>query len=237
MVLVPLLVRFTDLGQHEAQGTSLAFIIATALVASISYYGNERLATGLAMTLALGAVPGVLLGSALANRTPAQRLRVTFGVGMALAAVRILAFPPVHEHAGALWPAAGNVALGLVMGTFAGLLGVGGGILLVPALVLGEGVGQHTAQGISLAVIVPVAVAGGISYAARRRIAPASIPATMAGGAAGGWIGAALAHRTRSETLSRLFGMLLLVVAAQMIFRRARGTVPRSVPAESGGTS
>ncbi len=237
MVLVPLLVRFTSLGQHEAQGTSLAFIIATALVASISYYGNERLDTALAMTLALGAVPGVLLGSALAARTPAPRLRVTFGVGMALAAVRILAFPPVHENAGALWPAAWNVALGLVMGTFAGLLGVGGGILLVPALVLGEGVGQHTAQGISLAVIVPVAVVGVISYAARRRIAPASIPATMAGGAAGGWIGAVLAHRTRPEMLSRLFGVLLLVVAAQMIFRRARGTVSRSVPAESGGTS
>ena len=238
LLLVPLLVRFTPLGQHEAQGTSLAFIIATALAASIFYYGHERLDLTLALTLALGAVPGALLGSRIAHGTPAPRLRFAFGILIAIAAVRILAFPPVHEQAGALWPGPANVALGLAMGTLAGLLGIGGGLLLVPALVLGEGVGQHVAQGISLLVIVPVAIAGVIGYASRGRIAPASIPPTMAGGAVGGVLGALLAHHTRGETLSRLFGAFLLVVAAQMIFRRARGTVARSdSAAETGGTS
>jgi uncharacterized membrane protein YfcA len=59
----------------------------------------------------------------------------------------------------------------------------------------------------------------------------------MAGGAMGGFLGAHAAHLIRAEMLSRIFGLFLLVVATQMIFRRARGTVPRSLGAESGGTS
>jgi uncharacterized protein len=235
LILVPLLVRFAAMGQHEAQGNSLAFIVAAALVASASYYGSERLDLALALTLAAGAVPGVLLGSAVAARTPGRTLRLYFGILIAITAVRILAFPPVHEHPGAVWPIPANLALGLAMGTLAGLLGVGGGTLLVPALVLGEGIGQHEAQGISLLVIVPVAIAGVISYAARGRITRSSIPATLAGGAMGGFLGALAAHHTRAEILSRIFGLFLLVVAAQMIFRRARGTVPQSLGAESGG--
>ena len=236
LVLVPLLVRFAGTGQHEAQGTSLAFIVAAALVASAKYYGSEHLDLALAGTIAAGAVPGALLGSAIAARTSGRALRLCFGVLIALTAVRILAFPPVHEHPGALWPVPANLALGLGMGTLAGLVGIGGGTLLVPALVLGEGVGQHEAQGISLLVIVPVAIAGVISYAAHGRIDRSSIPATMAGGAAGGFLGALAAHHIHGETLSRIFGAFLLFVAAQMIFRRARGTVPRSLGAESGGT-
>ncbi|HZV91079.1 MAG TPA: sulfite exporter TauE/SafE family protein [Candidatus Nitrosocosmicus sp.] len=236
LLLVPLLVRFVGMGQHEAQGTSLAFIVTAALAASAKYYGSDRLDLVLALTIAAGAVPGVLLGSAIAARTSGRTLRLGFGVLIAITAIRILAFPPVHERAGSLWPAAANVALGLGMGTLAGFLGVGGGMLVVPSLVLGEGIGQHEAQGVSLLVIVPVAIAGVISYAARGRIARSSIPATMAGGAAGGFLGALAAHHIRGETLSRIFGAFLLVVAAQMIFRRARGTVPRSLGAESGGT-
>ena len=236
LLLVPLLVRFVGMGQHEAQGTSLAFIVTAALAASAKYYGSDRLDLVLALTIAAGAVPGVLLGSAIAVRTSGRTLRLGFDVLIAITAIRILAFPPVHERAGSLWPPAANVALGLGMGTLAGFLGVGGGMLVVPSLVLGEGIGQHEAQGVSLLVIVPVAIAGVISYAARGRIARSSIPATMAGGAAGGFLGALAAHHIRGETLSRIYGAFLLVAAAQMIFRRARGTVPRSLGAESGGT-
>src|SRR5258708_2259813 len=80
LVLVPLLVYAVRMAQHEAQGASLAFVIVTALVAVVPYYRHERLDIPLALWLAAGAVPGVMLGSRLAAATSAARLRVAFGV-------------------------------------------------------------------------------------------------------------------------------------------------------------
>src|SRR5690242_17045296 len=74
IVLVPLLVHLVHRGQHEAQGISLAFIVATSLVAATTYYREARVDVPLACWLMLGAVPGVVLGSRIAALTPAGRL-------------------------------------------------------------------------------------------------------------------------------------------------------------------
>jgi uncharacterized membrane protein YfcA len=235
-LLVPLLVHFVCMGQHEAQGTSLAFVIAAALVAAVPYYGSDRLDLVLAAALTLGAVPGVVLGARLAARTPARRLRVAFGLLILIVAIRILAEPPLGTGAHALWPFPVNVLLGLGVGVLAGLLGVGGGTILVPVLVLGQGVDQHTAQGISLLMIVPVGIVGVWSYAREGRLPSGPLPALLAGGAAGALAGAILAHRTEAPTLSRLFAIFLVAVAAQMIFRAPRATVPGSA-ASTGGSA
>jgi uncharacterized membrane protein YfcA len=237
IILVPLLVHFVHMGQHEAQGTSLAFVIGAALVAVVPYYGSDRLDLLLAAALTLGAVPGVMLGSRLAARTSARRLRVTFGVFLLAIAIRILLAPPLDTGGSGLWPLPGNVALGFAVGALAGLLGVGGGTILVPALVLGQAVDQHTAQGISLLMIVPVGIVGVLSYAREGRLPSGPLPALLAGGVLGALAGALLAHRTEAPTLSRLFALFLLAVAAQMIFRRPRGTVPRSAAHGGGGAT
>ena len=234
ILLVPLLVHLVHMGQHEAQGTSLAFVIATALVAVIPYYGNERLDLALAAALTLGAVPGVVLGSRIAARTPARTLRIVFGVFLFALAVRILVAPPLGEAGAGPWSLAWNVPVGFGVGVLAGLLGVGGGTILVPLLVLGQGVDQHTAQGISLLMIVPVGIVGVWSYAREGRLPSQTLPALLAGGAVGGLLGALLAHETEAPTLSRLFAVFLVVVAAQMIFRAPRATVPHSAAPRGG---
>lgn len=234
VILVPLLVYALHLEQHEAQGTSLAFTIVTALVAIVPYYGHERLDVALALWLAAGAVPGVILGSRLASQTSPARLRVVFGALVLVTGIRMLAGPPL-AHAGAgVWPPALNLLLGAVVGTFAGFVGIGGGTVLVPILVLGQNIDQHTAQGISLLMIIPVGVVGVVSYARRGTIVVRGLPALLAGGAVGALAGALLAHRTKAPTLTRLFALLLLTTAAQMIFGRARGNVPRSAEPSGG---
>lgn len=236
IVLVPLLVHLLRMGQHEAQGTSLAFVIATALVAVIPYYGNERLDLALAAALTLGAVPGVMVGSRLAARTSARTLRIAFGAFLLLLAVRILVAPPLESGGPGPWSLGWNVLSGFGVGVLAGLLGVGGGTILVPLLVLGQGVDQHTAQGISLLMIVPVGMVGVWSYAREGRLPSDRLPTLLVGGAAGGFLGAILAHRTAAPTLSRLFALFLIAVAAQMIFRAPRATVPHSA-ASTGGSA
>ena len=236
VVLVPLLVHVLRQDQHEAQGTSLAFVLVTAVVAAGSYYTFERLDLPLALCLGAGAVPGVILGSRIAAATPGSRLRAAFGVVLLATAIRLLAAPPMGYAGAGPWPTAVNILLGLVVGVMAGLLGVGGGTILVPILVLGQKIGQHVAQGISLLMMVPVGIVGMMSYARRGKLEVRGLPPLLAGGAVGALAGSFLAHRIQAPMLTRLFALLLLVMAVQMIFRRPRGTVAASA-ATTGGDS
>ena len=235
IVLVPLLLHFLHHSQHEAQGTSLAFFISTAVVAVIPYVRNDSVPWSLVGVLALGAVPGVVAGAAIARRTPAGRLRLWFGLAILAAAARLLVAPPTGLG-GAPWPPVGSALLGLGIGTFAGMLGVGGGIFLVPALVLGQGLSQHTAQGVSLALIVPIGLVGAISYARNGQSRPRLFPALLAGGALGGWFGATLAHELRAPALTRLFALFLVAVAIHMIAGSRRLHSSAALP-RAGGSS
>jgi len=233
ILLVPLLVHALRAGQHEAQGTSLAFVTVTALVAALLYLRQGNLDLGLALYLALGAVLGVLLGAALARRMTARRLRQAFGILILLTALRILVQVPAHTGPPHPWPAASNIALGCVVGILGGLLGVGGGTILVPILVLGQRYPQHVAQGVSLLMILPTGVVGALSHARHGHVLRPILPALMAGGALGALLGAFLANRMEATTLSRLFALFLLPVAAQMIFDRGRDNV--ADPVQGGG--
>ena len=235
ILLVPLLLHFLGHTQHQAQGTSLAFVIAAALVAVIPYIRNDSVPWGLVGMLALGAVPGVIAGAALARRTSAGRLRIWFGLAMLLTAARLLISPP-SVSGGAPWPLLANAFLGFGIGTFAGLLGVGGGVFLVPALVLGQGLNQHTAQGVSLALIVPIGVVGAVSYARSGHSEMRLLPALFVGGALGGYLGASVAHLLRAPVLTRFFAVFLVAVAVQMIAGSRRFVSPAASP-PAGGSS
>ena len=114
------------------------------------------------------------------------------------------------------------VALGLVAGVFAGLFGVGGGILFVPTLTLALGLDQLHAQATSLAAMLPVVAVG--TWNQRRygnvRLRPAIVLGL--GGAAGVVAGGLLAETLPEHVLERLFGVLLLGVAAQLAWRASR---------------
>jgi uncharacterized membrane protein YfcA len=235
ILLVPLLVHALHHSQHEAQGTSLAFFISTALVAAIPYVRADSIPWPIVGALAIGAVPGVAAGANLARRISAGRLKTIFGLAILASAARMLIAPPMAS-AGAVWAAPWNSVLGFGIGAFAGLLGVGGGILLVPVLVLAQGLGQHAAQGVALVLIVPIGVVGAITYWRNGHAVPRVLPPLFLGGAVGGWLGATLAHALRGPVLTRLFAILLVIVAARMIFGRVSGGASR-VPASSGGVS
>lgn len=121
------------------------------------------------------------------------------------------------------------VALGLVAGVVAGMFGVGGGILFVPALVA-LGLGQIEAQATSLLAILPTVLAG--SWSQRRygnlRVRTAVVVGVAS--IAGVEVGARIVTSLPEDALRRLFGVLLIAVAAQLVLRtlRKRARYPES---------
>jgi hypothetical protein len=116
----------------------------------------------------------------------------------------------------------GAVAIGVAAGIVAGLLGVGGGVLFVPGLVLFLGLGQHEAEATSLLAIVPVAIVGTYRqdrYGNVRREDALLLGILSVVGAAGG---VALANALSGAFLRDAFAALILVVAAQLVRRALR---------------
>lgn len=119
------------------------------------------------------------------------------------------------------------LAIGLAAGFLAGLLGIGGGILLVPAMVLLLGFDQHVAQGTSLLVIIPAAAAGSWTHRRRGRLVLRDAAFVAAGGIIGAAIGSLSALSIEDELLRRLFAGVLVVVAVRMLLPKR----PRPQPA------
>jgi len=113
------------------------------------------------------------------------------------------------------------IALGVLAGVLAGLFGVGGGILFVPAL-LALGLGQIEAQGTSLLAILPTVVAGTWNQRRYGNLRPRSAVILGVASIAGVEVGAQLATELPETTLRRLFALLLVAVAAQLVWRTRR---------------
>ncbi|MHB1189987.1 MAG: TSUP family transporter, partial [Armatimonadota bacterium] len=113
-----------------------------------------------------------------------------------------------------------TLVVGVLAGVLSGLLGVGGGIILVPAMVLLLGVPQKLAQGISLTVILPISLSGADMHARHGNV---SFPVGFwlgIGGVAGGLFGAQLAIGMAEAVLTGLFGLLMLVMGSFMAYSR-----------------
>jgi uncharacterized protein len=111
--------------------------------------------------------------------------------------------------------------LGLVAGILSGLLGIGGGILIVPALVFVFGLTQHQAQGTTLALMVPpIGLLAAWTYYKQGNVNLAIAALICVGFLFGGLFGAKLAGLVSEVLLKRLFGVLLLIAALKMILSK-----------------
>lgn len=231
VLLVPLLVLVLGRSQHVAHATSLLAITIPALAGTFRFALEGAVAWGPAALVAVGALAGVQLGAALLPRVSERRLQLLFALLLAVMSLRLVVLGAGGDTAGppgdeALQLAAGALALhavlGLVSGTGSALLGIGGGVIVVPVLVIGFGYGQHLAEGTSLAVIVPTALLGAIAHG-RRSYTDWTVGLRLgAGGLVGSLGGAELALSLPGPSLSRAFGLLLAAVTAVLVRRALR---------------
>ena len=114
------------------------------------------------------------------------------------------------------------IAIGAAAGVLAGLFGVGGGILFVPALLM-LGLGQHQAEATSLLAIVPVVLVGSWRQSRYGNIRWRPVWKLGLGSLAGVVAGGLLAERLAPGSLQRLFGVLMILVALELGWRAWRG--------------
>jgi len=116
----------------------------------------------------------------------------------------------------------GAIAVGLAGGIIAGLLGVGGGVLFVPGLVIFLGLDQHHAEATSLLAIVPVAIVGTIRQDRYGNVERGDALLLGLLSLAGAGAGVALANALSGRVLRDCFAALMVIVAAQLVRRTLR---------------
>ena len=170
IVVVPLLILLLHTDQRQASITSLVAIIPTSLVAASAFLASGTVPwdqTVFGLIIAIGSTITAPLGTWALRTWKTTTVRWIFIVVMLIAAIQaVYDFPDRNSH---LEWSVGTVimliASGAVMGFVAGLLGVGGGLLIVPLLILGFGVSDLTAKALSLIAMFPAAVSGTIGSA------------------------------------------------------------------------
>jgi len=224
-VIVPFLVLFLTFDQRLAAGTSLAAIVPTAAIGVISYAVHDSVAWIPALLLAAGAVVGAQIGTWLLPRVSLTVLRWAF-VGF-LAAVIVSLFIVIPSRDAELdltwWSGLALVAVGVATGILSGLIGVGGGIVVVPALMVLFGTSDLVAKGTSLLMMIPTALSGTIGNLRRGNVD--LVAAAVAGVAActttalGAWIATIL----DPFVANALFAAYLVVIGVQLALRAIRG--------------
>lgn len=121
------------------------------------------------------------------------------------------------------------VVVGAAVGIVSALFGIGGGLLMVPFMVLVVGFDQHLAQGTSLAVIIPTAIAGVIAHHKRGFVDFRVAVALAAGGIAGVYAGTQVALATQGSRLRLIFGLVVIALGIRLVVQgvRAERTEPR----------
>lgn len=209
----------------EAVGTSAAAVMATGLASTVAYLRRRKTNWGVGLTLIPGALVGGWIGPWLCGLIGGPGLSLAFGLFLLYpAAVLALGKQPKELFPGKGQTRVGALSgagVGLVAGTASGLFGIGGGVVMVPALTF-LGLDILPAVATSLFVMIPTSAMSAARHAVAGRVHWDLALLLMAGIVVGTQVGPALSARLPAPWLRRLFAVVLVYSALQMILRGLR---------------
>lgn len=223
ILTVPILVYAIGQPVHDATTTSLAIVGLNALAGVVGHAraGNVQVRTGLAFGAA--GIAGAFVGSWLNTLVAGPLLLALFAAVMLAAAGAMLRRPPPASEVAPVntgprnWP--NLIATGTGVGLMTGFFGVGGGFVIVPALVLVLGLPMRAAVGTSL-LIIAINSASGLLAHLRYGGLDLEITALFVLGGLGGVIGGVrLAGRVPQRRLSQIFAAMIILVAGYVLYR------------------
>ncbi len=225
ILAVPVLVYALYLDPQSATTASLVIVGVTAIAASVSHARAGRVDWRAALVFGALGIPASIGGSLLNRMVDPQVLLLAFAALMLLAAAAMYRRSRRVEEARDHPPQTGAaqvarvVAVALLVGFLTGFLGVGGGFIIVPALVLAMGFGMPTAVGTSLVIISITGLAAFVERLGHGAIAWNVVVPFTAAAIIGSLIGKRLSEKVSGAALTRAFATLLVLVAGYVAVR------------------
>lgn len=227
-VLVPVLRLAFGLPPAEAAGTSLILIVASGASGALAYWLQRRVHLKIGLLLAAGGLPGGILGAIVSSHISARLfdwilalLLIAVAIDMASNARRRLRgkqrHDRVHDIKGMSYRL--TVLLGFVVGLFSSLFGIGGGVVLVPALLYFSELPIHAVSATSQFGILLTSPVGLAVHSLQGDVDFHDVLPLVAGGLLGGPIGARLSARLKSPQLLLAVAFALVAVAGSLIWR------------------
>ncbi len=221
-LMVPLYIAWLGLEQRKSHATSLAAVVPIALAGAIGYAAEGSVDWSAGITLLIGSVFGALYGVKLLGQVSLKFLQMGFASLLYLSAMRLIWSSNPHQLLDGWASIALLIAVGFFAGLMSGLFGVGGGIVLVPALIITAGLDSLTARGTSLVVIVGSGLSGTWVNLRKKNI---EIPYALLSGLAGilsTFFGVYLSHQIPQRIAVILFAVILVFLATQQV-QKVRG--------------
>ena len=221
ILTVPIFVYILGFGAKESIAMSLAVVGTTSLVGAVGHGREGRVNVRVALVFGAVASVGTYVGTRLATRLSGADQLAIFATIMLVAAGVMLRRRPADAGSHETTTAASvlfTAIQGLVVGTLTGLVGVGGGFLIVPALVWG-GLQMRDAVGTSLLIIAMNCVVGFYAYVGQVEIAWLSVALVTAGTMPGIAAGTYAMRFVSQQALRHGFAALLFGVAVYMLYR------------------
>ncbi len=221
ILTVPILVFIMGQDAHLATATSLAVVGATSAAGAVPHWRAGRVRFRTAIPFGVAGILGAFAGAWVNHLLPGAVILVLFGFLMLVVAARMFLSPKIPAKIADSRAIRDDwipmIATGLGVGVMTGFFGVGGGFLIVPALVLILGLNMRVAVGTSLVVIAINSASG---LAAHLRYG--SLDLTMAalftvGGAIGAFVGASLAGKLDEQRLQRGFATFVALLGIWMV--------------------
>jgi uncharacterized membrane protein YfcA len=227
-IVVPALTLLFALDSHVAIGTSLLVDVITSIVVAIGYFraGNVRLTASL--WLAVGSVCGSLLGAHWAGIIPDAVLNTVFAVVLLLSGIATLrrGGKQVQVKEAKLSKGAQTAALlglGFVIGIISGLVGAGGGVMMLVAIIFVLHYPMHEAVGTSTVIMAITALTSLLGYARQGHVAWNWGLLIAVGAVIAGFFGAKMANKIDEVKLNKIVAWLFIALAILMIAMRMFG--------------
>jgi uncharacterized membrane protein YfcA len=211
IVMIPLMTTFARLTQHRAHGTSLVAVVFTGAMGAVTYFLHGTVDWRAALVLAVSAIVTARLGALFAHSLPERKLKKAFGVFLICVSLFLIAkryLPGPGADAVAWVKAVTLIATGLGTGLISGMMGVGGGAIMIPGLVILAGMEQHLAQGTSLLAMVPIGLTGAFTHYRLGNVAVHLAAGLAVGAAVGAYFGGSVANFLPEFHLRLIFAAL-----------------------------
>lgn len=217
-IMVPALIYLVGMDRKLAHGTSLAAIVPLALSSGLSYALAREMDLRVAAVLAIGSIIGVYMGTKLLHSVDQRVVGGMFVVLLVVSAVRLVAGGDMQgdPRSLTLLVLVLLVVAGVLVGLLAGLLGIGGGAVLVPLMIIGLGMTPAAAKGTSLAVIVVSSLIGTLNNRRHLNVDMRSAGLVGSVGVVAAFVGGRLSLSLPDRYANVMFGAFLLFVAMRM---------------------